>query len=178
MSADDKLTAFYDRIWQDDVAPLLRERLGGQRRHTARIGGAAAKAAGTLLDRAFKLRGRPFTRSLTVLGLKFGALLPDVWDWRVYHEKLNPKVRRFFEKKAQQQAEQLPEADALALFELSAHSSRDELKATWRRLSKRWHPDHAPNPAEVDAYRLRFITYRAAYERLEQAYAAGRLPRD
>lgn len=73
-------------------------------------------------------------------------------------------------------AAQLPEADALALFDLAPTASRAELKESWRALSQRWHPDKAPDDEQRAEYHVRFITYQAAYERLCAAYDEGRLP--
>ncbi|MEW6252004.1 MAG: J domain-containing protein [Planctomycetota bacterium] len=167
---------FLRRVWRDDVAPLLRDRRAGERRQTARVTGKTAAAAGLLLDTVFGLKGRPFARFMTVVGSSLGAMLPDVWDWDWLRERAAPTEREAINERVARRAAALPEAEALALFDLPPSAARDELKQAWREVALRWHPDKAPDAARRPEYHVRFIAYQAAYEQLCRAYDAGRLP--
>lgn len=176
-SGDEALARFLRRVWRDDVAPLLRGKYAAQRRNAARVGGKLAATGGLVLDSLFHLRGRPFTRAMTVLGSSFGAILPDVWDWKWVRSSADEEDRRVVADRIQLRAAELPEADALALFGLAPSASYEQLKHAWRLVSQRWHPDKAADDARRAEYRLRFVMYQAAYEHLCAAYQAGRLPR-
>lgn len=167
---------FLRRVWEHDIAPLLRDRRAGQRRKSARVAGKMAAAAGLLVDGVFGLKGKPFTRFMTVMGASLGALLPDVWDWEWLRERADAVEREVVAEQVRARAAELPEADALELFDLPPAASRDELKHAWRQLLQRWHPDKAPDECRRAEYQVRFLAYKTAYERLCAAYDAGRLP--
>lgn len=164
------------RVWRDDVAPLLRDKRAAQRRKTARFGGKLAVATGLLVDGALRLKGKPFTRFMTVVGTSFGAMLPDVWDWKWLSAAADDEERELVAKQVRKRAAQLPEAGALELFGLDAGASRDDLKNRWRRVLKRWHPDKAENDRQRAEFHIRFLAYQAAYDRLCRAYEEKRLP--
>ena len=170
------LGKFLRRVWQTDVEPLLRGKRAAQRRKSARVGGKVAATGGLVLDTLFRLRGKPFTRAMSVMGSSLGAMLPDVWDWKWLRSSATREQRRVVTDQVKRRAAELPEADALALFDLPATASQEQLKQAWRTVSQRWHPDKAPSEAERPEYHVRFIAYQAAYERLSQAYDEGRLP--
>jgi hypothetical protein len=174
--SDAALARFLRQIWQTDVEPLLRGKRAAQRRKSARVGGKVAATGGLVLDTLFRLRGKPFTRAMTVMGSSIGAMLPDVWDWKWLRRSATREDRQVVSDQVRRRAAQLPEADALALFDLAPTASRAELKESWRALSQRWHPDKAPDDEQRPEYHVRFITYQAAYERLCAAYDEGRLP--
>jgi len=171
------LRRFLQRVWREDVAPLLRDRHARQRAKTAKLGGKAAAAGGLLVDSLLRLKGRPFTRAMTVLGASFGAMLPDVWTWRWLRRRADERQRRVVRERVQQRAATLDEVEALALFGLTPAASFEDLKRAWRITARRWHPDAAADAAARAEHQVRFIAYQSAYERLEAAYAAGRLPR-
>lgn len=174
--SDAAMRRFMRRVWSDDVAPLLRGRLEGQRRKGAAIGGSAAAAGGSFLDGLFKLKGKPFTRAFTVLGATLGAIVPDAWDWDWVRTKASDADRKTVDDAVRRQAAALPETEALELFDLEPSSAREELQLAWRAMSLRWHPDKAPDDARRREFSIRFIAYKTAYERLCEAYDAGRLP--
>ena len=169
------LQAFLRRIWREDVAPLLRDRRA-QRAAAARRGVQVGGAAGLALDGLLRLRGRPFTRMLTVLGGRFGALLPDTWDWGWLRARASAREQSVIEERVSLRARELADDEALRLLGVAQTASPAELKAAWRAHARRWHPDMAPDPAQRAEYRIRFITYQAAYERLRAACEAGRWP--
>ena len=177
LPSDKAFRRFLRRTWRNDVAPILRGRRADQRRRSARIGGKIAATAGLAIDSLFHLRGRPFTRALTVMGATAGAILPDAWDIR-WFRKADRATRDETTRRVQAAAGALPEADALELFGLDATADRDELKRAWRAVSKRWHPDLAPDGEARGEYHLRFVAYQAAYELLRTAYDENRLPRN
>ncbi len=111
-----------------------------------------------------------------VMGSSLGAMLPDVWDWKWLSSSATPEQRKVVTDQVKRRAAELPEAGALALFDLPATASQEQLKQAWRTFSQRWHPDKAPSEAERPEYHVRFIAYQAAYEHLCQAYDDGRLP--
>jgi len=172
---DEAFRRFLRRVWHHDVAPLLRGAQVQRRRRAARVGGKIAAATGLAVDSLLHLRGRPFTRFMTVMGSRLGAMLPDAWDWQWFRTS-GPAAQRLTEKHVRKAAGTLPEDDALALFGLPRSASIDDLKRAWRSVSQRWHPDKAPDEAARSEYHLRFVAYQAAYERLSAAYHAGRLP--
>jgi len=174
--SDAALGRFLRRVWQADVEPLLRGKRAAQRRKSARVGGKVAATGGLVIDTLFRLRGKPFTRAMTVMGSSLGAMLPDVWDWKWLRTSATRADRQVITDQVKRRAAQLPEADALALFGLPPTASREQLKETWRTLSHRWHPDKAPDEQQRPEYHVRFVTYQAAYERLRVAYDEGRLP--
>jgi hypothetical protein len=165
---------FLSRVWLEDVAPLLRDHPRA-RGVAARMGGLAGAAAGLLLDSALGLRGRPFARGLTILGATGGALLPDAWTRRPRSERgkdverVGPPPRVRLQRDAW-------EREALALFGLLPTATREQLRSAWHRVSLQWHPDRAASAAARMEHHVRFLLYRATYERLVQAYEGGRLP--
>lgn len=173
---DEAFRRFIRRVWRDDVAPLLRDKRAKQRQASARTTGKAAAAAGLVVDSLFGLKGKPFARFMTVMGTRLGALLPDVWDWEWLRESAEPAEREVVADQVQRRAAELPEADALALFGLDATAPREELKHAWRAILQRWHPDKAPDERARAQHHVRFLAYKAAYERLCEAYDHGRLP--
>ncbi len=173
---DEAFRRFLRRIWRDDVGPLLRDQRAAERRKTARVTGKTAATAGLFLDSVFGLKGKPFTRFMTVVGASFGAMLPDIWDWEWFRESAAPAEREVIEDHVARQAAALPEADALALFGLPPQATREDLKQAWHETAFRWHPDKAPDPARRPEYQVHFVAYQAAYQRLCCAYDEGRLP--
>lgn len=180
MPADDAdneaFRGFLRRTWQEDLRPLLQDHRAAQRRKAARVTGKAAAAAGLLFDGLFGLKGRPFTRFMTVVGTSFGAMLPDVWDWEWLRGSADDEEREFVSERLCSRAAKLPEAEALALFDLPASAARDDLKAAWRGVAQRWHPDKARTAEARTEHQVRFLAYKAAYDQLCAAYDAGRLP--
>ncbi len=174
-SGDEALSRFLRRVWQQDVEPLLRGERAAQRRRAAGVGGKVAATGGLLIDSLFHLRGRPFTRALTVLGTSFGAMVPDVWDWK-WLQAASADERATVTAQVRRRAAELPEADALALFGLSATATQEQLKTAWHTACLRWHPDRAPDDTRRGEYHTRFVVYQQAYARLREAYEAGRLP--
>ncbi|MCK4342244.1 MAG: J domain-containing protein [Phycisphaerae bacterium] len=167
---------FLRRVWREDVARLLQDRRASQRKKTARLTGKAAAATGLLVDGLFGLKGKPFTRFMTVMGTSVGAMLPDVWDWKWLRESANPRQKQVVTEQVRRRAAELPEAEALELFGLDDRATREQLKQTWRDLLHRWHPDKATDEAGRAEYNLRFLAYKTAYERLCRVYDEGRLP--
>lgn len=177
-STDEAFRRFLRRVWQDDVRPKLRDERAAQRARTARFAGKAAGATGLFVDTILRLKGRPFGRAMTVMGASLGAMLPDMWDWRWLRESASDAQRKFVGDRVRRRAAKLPEADALDLFGLRPSATQDDLKHAWRSVLQRWHPDKAPDDTTRHEYHVRFLAYKAAYERLSEAYDAGRLPRD
>ncbi len=174
---DEAFRRFLRRCWQQDVVPLLRDDVKTeQRRRGARLGAKVAAAGGLLIDSVLRLRGRPVTRFLTVLGSSMGAMLPDVWDSRLLRERFSPRQREQVARRVQQRAAGLELAEALALTGLDPRASREQMRARRRVVLARWHPDRAADEVQREDYRLRFVALQAAFERIEQAYADGRLP--
>jgi hypothetical protein len=174
---EEHFSRFVQRVWTADVAPLLRGRLAEQRKTGARWGGTTAAAGGALLDGLLRLRGRPFTRAMTVLGSTLGAMVPDLWDWEWLRRSAGDQERRVLDEQVRRRAAELPEDEALSLFDLPASATIEELRHAWRAMSLRWHPDKAPDEARRREYEVRFVTYQSAYNRLSEAFDAGRLPR-
>jgi len=169
---DEALRRFLRRVWRQDIRPLLRGAQAGQRRKSAKIVGTLAAVTGLTLDGLLRLRGRPFTRSLTVLGSTFGALLPDVWDWSWLRNQARPQERQVVAEHVRRRAADLSVEEALALFHLRPGASPAQLKQAWREVAQRWHPDKAPDDACRAEYHVRFVAYQAAYQRLCRAYGA------
>ncbi len=167
---------FVQRVWREDVAPLLNDRRARQRQKLARGGAKAAAAGGLALDTLLRLRGRPFTRFFTVLGASWGALLPDVLDWRWLRAAREDEVEALRGEVARR-LENLSDEEALAMFDLASQAGREELQAAWRKAAQRWHPDKAPDDAARREHQLRFLVLKEAHTRLTAAYDAGRLPR-
>jgi len=167
---------FLQRVWREDVTPLLRGPRAVQRRRAARVTGQVAASAGLLVDSLLRLKGRPFSRFLTVFGSTVGALLPDAWDWNWLRERASAAQKKVIADQVERRATELPLAEALALFHLTPTASRARLTQAWREASLRWHPDKAENAAAAAEYQVQFIALRAAYERLCQAYDENRLP--
>jgi hypothetical protein len=172
---DEALRRFLRRVWRRDVAPLLRGELARARRRGAATGGRAAAAGGLLIDSLLRLRGRPFTRMLTVMGASLGAMLPDVWSWELLRGA-EPRLRARADECVRRRADGIRQREALELLGLAPTATRDDLRRAWRRVSRRWHPDKAPNDAARAEHQTRFIAYRAAYERLLELYQGGALP--
>ncbi|MBL8877493.1 MAG: J domain-containing protein [Phycisphaerales bacterium] len=170
------LDEFVRRVWRDDVAPLLRDRRAVQRKATARTGGRVAASAGLLLDGVLGLRGKPFTRFMTVLGTSVGAMVPDLLDWKWLGEFADEADRQTVDQQVQRRAAELDDRAALELFGLTPVASLDALKSAWRAAAQRWHPDKARSPQQSAEYRIAFIAYQTAYEELCRAYEIGRLP--
>lgn len=173
---DDAFRRFLRRVWREDVTPLLRDERAAQRAKSARVGGKAAAAAGLFVDALFGLKGKPFTRALTVMGSSLGAMLPDVWDWRWFREDADAEQRKVVAEQVRRRAAELPETDALELFGLGPGASRAEFRQAWHTILQRWHPDKAPDDNARSEYHVRFLAYQAAYEQLTAAYDEGRLP--
>lgn len=167
---------FLRRVWQADVQPLLGDQRAAQRRYSARVGGRVAAAGGLFVDAFLGLRGRPFTRALTVLGARVGALLPDVWDWQIFRSA-TPEQRATIAARVEDRAATLEDREALELLGLTEQATPDDLRSAWHAASRRWHPDKAPDDAQRQEYHVRFLVYKGAYERLRAAYADGRLPK-
>lgn len=162
--SDDAMQTFLRRVWRHDVQPLLRGPRAKQRANAARIVGKAAGLGGTFVDSVLRMRGRPFTRFMTVLGSTFGAMLPDVWSWEWLRSASLEDQHRVEEQVARRAAE-LAERDALELLELPIDATADEARTRWRELARRWHPDRA-EPASRAESQVRFVAYREAYESL------------
>ncbi len=171
------MARFMRRVWIRDVEPLLDGRRDESRKTGARVGAKVAGAAGGVLDRLLKLRGKPFTRAMTVMGASLGAMAPDAWDWPRLR-RAGEKARATAERHVAEGAAALEEIEALALFGLGPDATREALTAAWHEAARVWHPDMAPDDAQRERHNMRFIAYRAAYERLRAAFEAGRLPRD
>lgn len=167
---------FLRRVWRDDINPLLRGQRAAQRRKSARVGGKVAATTGLLVDGLFRLKGKPFTRFLTVVGSTVGAILPDAWDWTWLRERAGAGEKQVVAEQLRRRAAQLPLREALALYNLQATASREQLTHAWREFSRRWHPDKAADERRRGEYHVRFVAYQAAYERLRRAYDEGKLP--
>lgn len=63
------------------------------------------------------------------------------------------------------------EREALEVLELEGEPSEHQIKARFRELAKRYHPDQNPGDAEAEA---RFQRIRAAYDLLSMRQAPGR----
>lgn len=183
MSSDDARRAaeneamrrFLRRVWRHDVAPLLGGKRSESRAKAARVGGKVAAAAGLLADGLFRLKGKPFTRAMTVMGASVGAMLPDVWDWK-WFRSADERQKRVVSEQVERRAGELSVEAALEMFGLTKAASREDLKQTWRSVTQRCHPDKASGVTERAEFHLRFVTYNAAHERLCQAFDAGELP--
>jgi len=167
---------FLRRVWREDITRLLNDQRATQRAKTARVAGKTAAATGLLVDGLFRLKGKPFTRFMTVMGTTLGAMLPDMWDWSWLRDTASQEQREVVAEQVHRRARELPEAFALRLFDLDADATRDELKGAWRTVLQRWHPDKTPDASRRPEYHIRFLAYKAAYEKLCQAYDEGRLP--
>ena len=176
-SDNEALRRFLRRVWQSDITPLLQGARAAQRAKSARVGGKIAATTGLVLDSLFGLKGKPFTRSMTVVGSTFGALLPDVWDWRWLRENAEPGEKKVVSEQIERRAAELPLLEALAMFDLPPTASQETLKYAWREISRQWHPDKAPDEHQQAEYHVRFLAYRAAYDRLRAAYEEGLLPK-
>lgn len=166
---------FLRRVWRHDVAPLLGDKRRESRVKAARMGVKIAAAAGLLADGLFRLKGKPFTRAMTVMGASVGAMLPDVWDWK-WFRSADEGQQKVVSEQVERRAAELSLEAALELFGLTRGASREDLKQTWRSVSQRCHPDKASSDTERAEFHLRFVTYNAAHERLCQAFDAGELP--
>ncbi|MCG3125853.1 MAG: hypothetical protein CHACPFDD_00680 [Phycisphaerae bacterium] len=169
------LHAFFERVWREDIAPLLDDHRRAQREKAARTAGRLAAGAGRLADGLLGLRGKPFTRFMTIMGSTLGAVLPDVWDWR-WFRRADASQRRAVEEHVRGRVDQGELDEALALLGLDRRANADALRSAWRGLSQRWHPDKAPDDASRDEYRLRFVALQAAHDRVGAALERGELP--
>ena len=174
----DPMRVFLRRVWREDVAPLLRDRRAGQRRKAARTSGTIAAAGGLVLDGLLRLKGKPFTRAMTVMGASLGAMLPDALDFEWLRKNTDARARRKVADQFRARVRRLPERDALALFGLSPKATREDLRSAWHAASLRWHPDKAPDETQRVEHQMRFIAYKSAYEILTSAYEEGRLPQE
>lgn len=172
---NDAFRLFLRRVWTDDVAPLLRNR-AAQRRTAAGVTGRIAAATGLAVDGLLRLRGRPFTRFMTVVGTSLGAMLPDVFDWQWLRQQADDDARRTMADCVRDRAAALTERDALALFDLAPSATFEQLRGAWRAAAAQFHPDRAADAGTRAEYHVRFVAYQAAYDRLRAAYEAGRLP--
>ncbi len=172
----DAFERFLRRVWRAEVAPKLAGRRRRGRATGARVGGTIAGLGGTLLDRLFGLRGRPFARAGTVLGASVGAILPDVWDWE-WLRRASAAQYKAVAGRVREHAARLEDDEALALLGLHAGATAEDVRRAWHAASKRWHPDLAPDGATRREHALRFVTLNAAHERLCDALESGRLPR-
>jgi hypothetical protein len=77
--ADDSLQRFYRRLWQQRILPSLSHEQQDKQLHRTRQTARWASAGGRFIDSLLGLRGRPFTRALTSLGVDLS--LPKTWDW-------------------------------------------------------------------------------------------------
>ncbi len=175
-SDNEAFRRFLRRVWREDVTPLLRDQRAAQRKKVARATGKFAAATGLFVDSVLGLKGKPFARFMTVLGSSLGAMLPDVWDWQWLRETAAPAQRQVVAEQVRRRAAELPEADALELFDLPATAAREDLKHAWRAVLQRWHPDKACTSAARAEHHVRFLAYKTAYERLCRAYDEDRLP--
>ena len=173
----DAFRRFLRRVWKSDITPLLKGRRAAQRRKTARVAGKIAATTGLVADSLLRLKGKPFTRFMTVMGTTVGAILPDAWDWKWLRESANQRQRQVVSEQVERRAAELPLKEALALFHLTPAASHSQLKHAWREFSTRWHPDKAADQRRRVEYHVRFVACQAAYERLCQAYDEGELPK-
>lgn len=178
-SQPDDLDRLLADLWRSDLAALLKDDLAERRKATGGAVGGLTGRVGRAVDRLFKLPGRPFSRSLGVLGATVGATLPDAWKTIIdAHRALGSAARKLIEKHVLAATDRLPEERTLRLFGLTPRATREELHQAWRRVAAAWHPDRAPDEAERVRYHYRFVAYQAAYDRLKLAYDKGRLPRE
>ncbi|KAK9822709.1 hypothetical protein WJX81_005943 [Elliptochloris bilobata] len=97
-------------------------------------------------------------------------------DWPIVdHVPLLQALLDAWRAEAARKPMSMSEADACAVLELApdvdtSGVSEEALKAAYRRLARRWHPDRNP------AGRERFQAVQAAYERLQAGAAAGTGP--
>jgi DnaJ-domain-containing protein 1 len=106
---------------------------------------------------------------MTVMGASLGALLPDVWDWEWLQSTAAPDERAAVAERVAARAAELEEAEARAVLGVRADASPEEVKHAWRAVLQRWHPDKAPDEASRAAYHVRFLAYKAAYERVAKS---------
>jgi len=173
---NEAMQRYLQTVWRRDVRPLLSGSRAEQRETAARVGGAVAGTGGLFIDKLLGLRGRPFARAMTVLGSSLGAMLPDAWDWQWLGKKADARQAEAVREAVERAGAELPEQDALELLGLTPRSTAEEMRAAWRGVSQRWHPDKAADEAQRREFTLRFQVYRQAVERLRDAYEAGRLP--
>lgn len=170
---DQHLSEFYKRLWKQRILPqLAQDQEHKQARRTRRVA-RWASASGRMLDSFMGLRGHPFTRALTSLGVDLS--FPQNWEWD-WLGRQNESVKSAIQQEAERAARRLEFAEALSLFGLNLDSPEHELKAAWREAAHRWHPDRARSEVDRQQSHCHFITLQAAYEQLQQAYADGKLP--
>ncbi|MDX2200980.1 MAG: J domain-containing protein [Phycisphaerae bacterium] len=168
---DQAFQQFLQRVWRDDVRPLLAASHPQTRAASARGVAKAGAAFGLLLDGALRLRGKPFTRALTTFGGQIGAMLPDAFDWRWFGTAPRESREQVAERLVHQ-ASALELAEACALLGVSIDVGDDDLRRAWHEAAARWHPDRATNEQERDEFHLRFVALQAAYERIRAARAS------
>jgi hypothetical protein len=170
--SNDPMQRFYARVWRENVVPHLKDRHAEQRRRTAAAGTRVASATGRALDSLLKLRGKPFQRSMTVLGARLGALLPDVWDWRWFREEASPETRRAVKEAVAREARYGSVEEACGLLGVRWPPSEEVLQEAWRRVAYECHPDRARSAEERHERELRFVACQAAYEAIKAELAA------
>lgn len=62
----------------------------------------------------------------------------------------------------------LGEKHALKILELERGVNQDQIKARYRELTKKWHPDRFKNQDEKDEAHEKFVQIQQAYERLSK----------
>jgi hypothetical protein len=171
--ADDSLQRFYRRLWQQRILPSLSHEQQDKQLHRTRQTARWASAGGRFIDSLLGLRGRPFTRALTSLGVDLS--LPKTWDWN-WVSRQSDQTRQRIDSAAQAETARLENTQALALFGLDPSASLDDLRAAWHAAAHRWHPDRARTDEQRCQAHTRFITLQATYTHLCSQYKAGKLP--
>lgn len=164
--------AFLQRVWVNDVRPMLNDHRAQQRASTARTVGMGGAAAGMAVDKLLGLKGKPFTRALTVFGASMGAILPDALDWNWVRRAAGQGEREALQQQTALRAGEIDLTEALRLMGFSQVPSAELLREAWREAANRWHPDKAPDVADKPEYQLRFIALQHAYERIRAAIGA------
>ena len=162
------LREFLQRVWRQDVEPWLRDAQRAEQERSARRAGQAAATAGLALDALLRLRGRPFTRMLTVLGTSLGAIAPRTWSWRWLRQVARGPVRERVVAGVQRGAGGLSAEEARRVLGVADDADAEHVRQAWRRLSARWHPDRARDDATRAEHHVRFVAYHAAYDRLKK----------
>lgn len=168
---DEAFRNFLNRVWRSDIYPLIADERAETQRKAAVRGAQAAGVAGRAIDKLLGLRGRPFSRALTVLGGTIGALTPDVWSWTWFRAVSRGKDREYVTDQLERRARDLSMDDAFAMLGLPRNASRDDVTRAWRTLAKEWHPDHAPDADARSEYAARFKAYNAVYESICAEFA-------
>ena len=172
-TTDEKLHAFYRRLWEKRILPQLSAENAPRQEKRTRRTARWASASGRFVDSLLGLRGKPFTRAFTSIGVDLS--MPQTWDWKWFGRQTQA-TRERLNAEAEAAAAKLEFDEALSLFGLSGSASHDDLKAAWRAAAHRWHPDRARSEEERQQAHSHFVTLQAAYERLRAAYEAGKIP--